>query len=126
MEQNFTMQDRINEMYKYAFATGKVASKQAFAELGGISREALSRFLTGKTEPSRKTLTAINTALGSPFNEQWMVFGTGDMLATAAPSAPTTHQTELQMLIQEMRESRIAKDEQIDKLLNIIANMQTK
>ena len=126
MEQKLTMQERINEMYKYAFSTGNVASKSDFADKVGISREILSRYIAGKTEPSQKTLAAINRAIGSPFNEQWLFLGTGEMMADGTSVNPNTQPSELRLLITEMRESRIEKDKQIDRLLCIIENMQAK
>lgn len=121
MEQNSTMQERITQMYKYAYSSEKVKSKQDFAEKAGITRELLSRFFSGKAEPSRKTLAAINSALGSPFNEAWMLTGEGEMMATTTTPASGDS---IHLLITEMREQRIAKDAQIDRLLNIIEQMQ--
>lgn len=123
MAQNSTMQERITQMYKYAYSAEKVSSKQEFAEKAGVTREMVSRLFSGKSEPSRKTLAAINASLGNPFNEAWMLTGEGDMLV---PEAPTPTSDTMKMLITEMRDSRIAKDEQIDRLLRIIENMQAK
>ena len=126
MDKNTTMPNRINEIYKYAFSAGLVSSKQEFAEKISISREIFSRYLAGKAEPSKKTLQAINVALGSPFNEAWLLTGEGEMMADGISVNPNTQPSELRLLITEMRESRIAKDDQIDRLLRIIENMQPK
>ena len=126
MDEKLTMQERINEMYKYAFSTGNVSSKSEFADKVGISREILSKYFAGKTEPSQKTIVAINRAFGSPFNEQWLLLGTGEMMADGTSVNPNTKPSEIRLLITEMRESRQAKDEQIDRLLRIIENMQAK
>ena len=120
------MQARMNEMYKYAISTGKVSSKSDFAELAGVSREMLSRYFAGVREPSKKTLDAINRSLGMPFNEQWLLLGTGDMIVKHSPSEVDQRPSDIQLLITEMRESRIEKDKQIDRLLCIIENMQAK
>ena len=126
MDTNTPMHERINEMYKYAFSAGLVTSKQDFADKAGITREVLSRYFSGKAEPSKRTLIAINTSIGSPFNETWMLTGTGEMMADGTSINPNTHPSDLRLLITEMRESRIAKDDQIDRLLRIIENMQSK
>ena len=120
------MQERINEMYKYAFSAGLVSSKQEFAEKIDVTREMLSRYLSGKAEPSQRTLAAINRAIGSPFNEVWLLTGTGAMMADGTSLNPNNKPSDIQLLITEMRESRIAKDEQIGRLLTIIENMQNK
>ena len=120
------MQTRINEMYKYAISTGKVSSKSEFADLAGVSREMLSRYFAGVREPSKKTLAAINRALENPFSDVWLLTGTGAMMADGTPINPNNKPSDIQLLITEMRESRIAKDEQIGRLLTIIENMQNK
>ena len=120
------MPERINEIYRYAIANGRVSSKQEFADLVGVNNVTMSRFLSGKKEPSKKTLEAINAALGDPFNEAWLLAGSGDMLAHATTFAPIQHQSDIELLVTEMRESRIEKDKQIDRLLCIIENMQAK
>ena len=127
MTQELTnMKSRMNEMYRYAIANGKVTSKADFAELAGVTREALSRFFSGTREPSRKTLAAINRSLGMPFNEAWMLFGTGDMVVNRPQIPIEQRPSDIELLVTEMRESRIAKDEQIGRLLTIIENMQAK
>ena len=120
------MQTRINEMYKYAISTGKVSSKSEFADLAGVSREMLSRYFAGVREPSKKTLAAINRALENPFSDVWLLTGTGAMMADGTSLNPNNKPSDIQLLITEMRESRIAKDEQIGRLLTIIENMQNK
>ena len=121
-----TMPERINEIYRYAIAIGKVSTKQEFAELVGINNVTLSRFLNGKTEPSKKTIQSINEAIGSPFNEAWLLTGEGEMMADGTSVNPNTQTSDIRLLITEMRESRIEKDKQIDRLLCIIENMQPK
>lgn len=125
-EKTNTMPERIMEMYKYAIAAGKASSKQSFAELAGITREVLSRYLNGKAEPSRKTLALLNSALGNPFNEDWLLTGSGEPLAVDKVRSIQKDGNAIEMLITEMRESRIAKDEQIARLLCIIEKMQDK
>lgn len=126
-ESNFvTMQERINEMYKYAFSAGMVASKTDFADKVGIAFATISRYLNGKMEPSKKVLAQMNAALGFPFNEQWLLVGTGEMMSDGTSVNPNTQSSDIRLLITEMRESRQAKDEQIDRLLRIIENMQAK
>lgn len=121
-----TMSERINEIFKYAIASGKASNRQDLAEKCGITNVTLSRFLNGKTEPSKKTLLQMNDAIGKPFNEDWLLTGSGDPRSQAPlPITPQTPST-IDMLIQELREQRIAKDEQIDRLLTIIENMQAK
>lgn len=133
METKISIEERVKELYKYAIARGKVSSKQEFADLVGITNVTLSRFLNGKKEPSKKTIEQINNALGNPFDNDWLITGKGEMMSSA-PTQPTPTPTEpvgceafssaIHELIVEMRESRIAKDEQIDRLLTIIENMQ--
>lgn len=125
MDKITTMQERINEMYKYAFSAGLVSSKQDFAEKVGITREVLSRYFSGKADPSKKTLAAINSSIGSPFSESWLLTGEGEMHADGATAPhPSSTCDPISMLITEMKESRMAKDEQIDRLLTIIERMQ--
>lgn len=124
MDKITPMHERINEMYKYAFSAGIVSSKQEFAEKAGVTREMLSRYISGKAEPSKKTLSFINDVIGKPFNEQWLLLGTGEMMADGTHINPNTQPSDIRLLITEMREQRIAKDSQIDRLLNIIEQMQ--
>lgn len=128
MEENNrkTPPERIGEMLKFAIANDLADSKTAFAALLEITPETLSRFLSGKREPSKHSWSAFNAKLGKPFNEDWLLTGIGDPRSqTPLPITPQTPST-IDMLIQELREQRIAKDEQIDRLLSIIENMQTK
>ena len=126
MEENNrkTSAERINEMLKFAIANDLAASKSGFADLLDITPETLSRFLSGKREPHKNSWSAFNAKLGKPFNEDWLLTGSGDPRSQA--HLPITQQTPstIDMLIQELREQRIAKDEQIDRLLTIIENMQ--
>ena len=127
MEENErrTSSERVNEMLHYALSAHLASSKSDFAALLEITPETLSRFLSGKREPPINSLRAFNAKLGNAFNEDWLLTGQGEMLAEHltsldTPSSPST----IDMLILEMRESRIAKDEQIDRLLTIIEQMQ--
>ena len=120
------MRARMNEMYKYAIATGKASSKSDFAELAGVTQETMSRFFSGVREPSKKTLAAINRELGMPFKDEWLLLGTGAMLVQQTQAAVAQQPSDIQLLVTEMRESRIEKDKQIDRLLTIIENMQAK
>lgn len=127
MEENErrTPSERISEMLHYAINAHLASSKSDFAALLGITPETLSRFLSGKREPPSTSWKAFNSKLGNAFNEDWLLTGQGSMTAehltsVDMPSSPAT----IDMLIIEMREARIAKDEQIDRLLTIIENMQ--
>lgn len=138
INQNVT--ERINLMYRYAVSKGLVKSKTEFAELLNVTQATMSRFLSGKNEPADFTLRKFNARMGHVFNETWLLVGKGEMLASKQSTDPITPQPQpstptepvgceafssaIHELIVEMRESRIAKDEQIDRLLTIIENMQ--
>lgn len=126
-------------MYKYAIANGIVKGKTEFADFLQVQPATLSRYLSGKQEPSTNSMRRFNVIFGNVFNELWLITGQGAMLASQeqepmqvkGPSpAPTEHigceafSSAIQALVTEMRESRIAKDEQIDRLLTIIEQMQ--
>ena len=128
---------RMNQMYKYAIANGIVNGKTQFAEFLQVQPGTLSRYLSGKQEPSTNSMRRFNVIFGNVFNELWLITGKGAMLASQeqeqiqvkehTPTEPVgceAFSSAIHELIVEMRESRIAKDEQIDRLLTIIENMQ--
>lgn len=121
-EEEITLQERVSEMYKHAISSGFASSKGEFAEKVGVTNVTLSRFLNGKQEPSLKTLQAINVAMGHPFSDEWLFYGTGSMTDTD-DNMPRGDRT-IEMLIEELRAQREAKDSQIDRLLGIIEQMQ--
>lgn len=127
MEENNrkTSAERINEMLKFAIANDLASSKADFAALLDIKPETLSRFLSGKREPPKNAWSAYNAKLGNQFNEDWLLTGIGEPRHDVLPITPQTPST-IDMLIKELREQRIAKDEQIDRLLSIIEKMQAK
>lgn len=131
--------ERIKSMYQFASSKGIANSKSEFADFLGITQPTLSRFLSGAKEPPANTLRKFNAKFGGAFNEEWLLLGRGEMLAANAdeltiakpepkeqPIGDEPISSAFAMLIQEMRESRIAKDAQIERLLTIIENMQTK
>lgn len=133
METKFVdMATRINELYKYSIATGMASNRQEFADVIGITNVTLSRFLNGKKEPSSKTLEQMNNALGAPFNIEWLVYGTGEMLGTSKPqpmgAAPGDggESESIKLLIIEMRAQRESRDGQINELLSIIKELTSK
>lgn len=131
MDGKLTMPERMNEVYKYALSRGKAENKQSFAELMGVTNVTLSRFLTGRAEPARKTLEIMNERMGGCFNIQWLILGTGEMLSNGQetddmPLGQESIITAFNRLMDEMQESRRAKDAQIDRLLSIIEKMQAK
>lgn len=120
---NSTLCERVSEMYKFAISEGFAASKSEFAEKCGVTNVTLSRYLNGKQEPALKTLQSMNVAMGCPFNDEWLFYGKGDMVSKKTmPNVAS--EDGLAMLVQEMRETRLAKDNQIDRLLRIIEKMQ--
>ena len=131
--------ERIKSMYRFAVQKGFVNSKTEFAEFLGITPQTFSRFLNGAKEPPANTLRKFNAKFGGAFSEEWLLLGRGEMLAANADETPTPMakpepkeqpfgdqpiSSAFAMLITEMRESRIAKDEQIERLLTIIENIQ--
>lgn len=126
MEENVkkTSSERVSEMLHYSINAHLASSKAEFAALLDITPETLSRFLSGKREPPANSWRAFNAKLGKAFNEDWLLTGQGEMMSQHLtsfdmPSSPST----IDMLILEMRESRKAKDDQIDRLLTIIERM---
>lgn len=129
MGENYTtMSERIQEIFKYAIASGRASSRMDLAEKCGITNVSLSRFLNGKAEPSKKTLLQMNDAIGKPFEEVWLLTGAGEKMASRQepPIGDATITDAIVMLIQEMRESRIARDEQINRLLTLMEGLQIK
>jgi transcriptional regulator with XRE-family HTH domain len=129
MGENYTtMSERIQEIFKYAIASGRASSRMDLAEKCGITNVSLSRFLNGKAEPSKKTLLQMNDAIGKPFEEVWLLTGAGEKMAShqEPPIGDATITDAIVMLIQEMRESRIARDGQINRLLTLIEGLQIK
>ena len=126
---------RVNQMYKYAIANGIVDGKTAFADFLQVQPATMSRYLSGKQEPSVNSMRRFNVIFGNIFNESWLILGQGEMLASnekqqepaVKPSEPIgveAFSSAITMLVEEMKRSNIAKDEQIDRLLTIIENMQ--
>ena len=117
--------ERINEMLKFAIGSHLAESKADFATLLDITPETLSRFLSGKREPPATSWKAFNQKLGNVFNDDWLVTGQGEPMSRNLTSAFTQPKpSAIDVLVTELREQRIAKDEQIDRLLTIIENMQ--
>ena len=139
MNENGTnLTERVNLMYKYALQKGLVSSKSEFSDFLGVKQPTLSRFLCGKKEPSTPTLRKFNDRFGGAFREEWLILGKGQMLKEDGDLTPSAREPKpvdppigqeplssaFAMLVTEMRESRIAKDEQIDRLHTIIEQMQ--
>ena len=117
--------ERINEMLKFAIGSHLAESKADFATLLDITPETLSRFLSGKREPPATSWKAFNQKLGNVFNDDWLVTGQGEpMSRNLTSSLAQPKPSAIDVLVTELREQRIAKDEQIDRLLTIIENMQ--
>lgn len=126
--------ERINLMYRYAIQKGYVSSKTEFASFLEIQPATLSRYFAGAKEPSTNTLRRFNVLFGQAFNEQWLLLGTGEMLANAdatpacrqEPTEPPMGQepiSAIAMLIDEMKAQRESRDAQINELLTIINNL---
>lgn len=135
-KQTTNLTERVNSMYKHAIASGLVSSKTEFAEVTKIQPATLSRFLSGRKEPSRKTVEQMNKALGTPYRVEWLLFGTGEPYAVSdgvQPIQPTKEPpigdaplSAITMLVDEMRAQRESRDAQINELLTIINNLTSK
>ena len=126
-----TPPERMNEMFRFAIANHLASSKSDFAVLLDIAPQTLSRYLSGKKEPPMNTWKAFNVKLGKPFNDEWLVTGRGEMFKnlTSKQEQPTGEASltePIMMLLTEMRESRIARDEQMNRILTLMENLQTK
>lgn len=99
----------------------------------GISQSTLSRFITGKGEISRKNLKKISEYFN--VNLDWLVTGEGEPKASIIQHnqsgdninghSVTVNQSETEKLLEVINschEIIRKKDEQIDKLLEIIGN----
>lgn len=132
MEENGkrTPAERMNEMFRFAIANHLASSKSDFAELLEIAPETLSRYLSGKKEPPANTWKAFNFKLGKPFNDDWLLTGSGEMMSrnlTTSQDQPIGDPTiteAIMLLLKEMRESRIARDEQFNRILTMMENLQ--
>ena len=131
MEQDkkMTQAERMNEMFRYAIANHLASSKSDFAVLLDIAPQTLSRFLSGRREPPASTWRAFNVKLGKPFNDDWLISGQGAMFknltsSSEPPVGNTPISDAIVMLIKEMRESRIARDGQLDRILTLMENLQ--
>ena len=131
LQKKMTPAERINEMFRYAVANHLASSKSDFAALLDITPQTLSRYLSGKKEPPMNTWKSFNVKIGKAFNDDWLITGQGQMLknltsASEQPLGDSPITDAVVLLLKEMRESRIARDEQYNRLLTIIENMQDK
>lgn len=131
MEENGkrTTAERMNEMFRFAIAHHLASSKTGFAELLEIAPQTLSRYLSGKKEPPANTWRAFNVKLGKPFHDDWLLTGKGEMFKNLTsgqdqPIGDPTITEAIMLLLKEMRESRIARDEQFNRILTMMENLQ--
>ncbi len=136
---NLSIAERVNELYKFAIVHNLATDKQTFSQLIGISASTLSRFLSGKKEPSKQTLLKINESCGGAFNPEWLVSGNGEMMIAGRDNYGThtghiredavvqtgnNNQTGIPPKKFESEKEWFAlvaeKDKQIDRLLTII------
>ena len=126
-----TPAERMNEMFRFAIANHLASSKSDFAALLDIAPQTLSRYLSGRNEPPTNTWRAFNVKLGKPFHDDWLITGRGEMFknltsANEQPLGDAPITDAIVMLIQEMRESRISRDEQMNRILTLMENLQKK
>lgn len=133
------LSERIKQIFKYAIACGLVTNKSEFAALLEIQPATLSRYMSGAKEPSPTTLRKFNKIFNNAFSEEWLLLGTGTMLAdksvveqhAEAAAAPVyqnngnggNHVTQ-NNVNDELLTIIHKRDEQIDRLLTIIENMK--
>jgi len=124
-----TPAERMNEMFRFAIANHLASSKSDFAVLLDIAPQTLSRYLSGKKEPPANSWKAFNVKLGRPFHDDWLITGQGEMLKNLTssqerPIGDASLTEPIMMLLKEMRESRISRDEQINRILTLMENLQ--
>lgn len=124
-----TPAERMNEMFRFAIANHLASSKSDFAVLLDIAPQTLSRYLSGRNEPPANTWRAFNVKLGKPFHDEWLITGQGEMFKNLTscqeqPIGDPSITEAIVMLIKEMRESRISRDEQFNRILTLMENLQ--
>ena len=86
--------DHVKQIFDHLKSIGKVHSQKDFADKLGISESIVSNRLNTLSNVSPSTLLKIRKAYTDIFNDDWLMYGTGDMLLpkkeeTAAPTNST-------------------------------------
>lgn len=81
---------RINRAYRWLIWLGEVDDKLTFAQRLGKERANITNILNGKGDASDRFCGIILQSFPGIFNRDWLLDGTGDMLATAdgLPTCP--------------------------------------
>lgn len=81
---------RINRAYRWLIWLERIEGKNDFATVLGLQRSNVTNILNGKGDASDKFCGIILTSFPGVFNRDWLLDGTGDMLATAdgVPTCP--------------------------------------
>lgn len=74
---------RINQAYRWLIWLGEVDDKLSFAQRLGKERANITNILNGKMGASDRFCGLILASFPGIFNRDWLLDGTGDMLATA-------------------------------------------
>lgn len=112
-----TSNERVSDLLK-----SLVMTPGELAKLMGKESSTVYRILNGESTPTKTTLKAIADATGA--NLQWLLYGKGEMM-DPNPKSPAPAQSvsiegalsDLRKLFQQQLEK---KDEQIDKLMNLL------
>jgi len=80
------MKDRIKKVMETQHMT-----QQVFAEFIGIAPASLSSIFTGRTRPTLQVVYAIKNKINN-ISTDWLMFGTGEMYVSDAPSDSTPPQ----------------------------------
>lgn len=78
MEKSEALKKAINHLR----LLGMVATMKEVAKAMGADPSNISRHIKGQPEPTDKFMRRFNEAFGSIFNEEWLIGGKGEMLAT--------------------------------------------
>lgn len=87
MEKSEALKKAINHLRML----GKVATMKEVARAMGADPSNISRHINGQPEPTAKFMRRFNEAFGNIFNEEWLLHGDGDMLASdVTPLGPAS------------------------------------
>lgn len=73
---------RINQAYRWLIWLGEVDDKLSFAQRLGKERANITNILNGKADASDRFCGLVLSSFPGIFNRDWLLDGTGDMLAT--------------------------------------------
>ena len=72
--------NHVKVIFEYLKSTGKVHLQKDFAEKTGIAEGTIASFLDSDKDVSPSTLLKIRNGFPDIFQDEWLMYGTGDML----------------------------------------------